>query len=385
MTDTQLTVLLDIQTSNLKRQVQKVLLAMRDVAVSEYSLDLSGDVLITELSSSPEQDFQAIQGLIDSGTVTDVFLLSASTEQDVLLRSIRVGVREFLPLPLDDDELSKALTKLQSRRKKHSEDDVPDREGRVVTVLGSKGGAGTTSIAVNLAITLAQRDPTKSVLLMDINVNLGEVPLFLNFTHQYNWGDLARNIKRMDETFLRNVLFEHATGLNVLPGPEHVNGNFMEIRDLFGQMLSLLRSMFDTVVIDAGHSLNDLGEQAVLASDTVLVISQLNLPYLANTNRIMSSLRQIVPDAEHKLKVVINRNDSKSEVSLQEAEQSLKTKIFWSVPGDYKFALSAINQGKPFVQVGAKHKLTKSIQELAAKLVPEAAGKKEAGRKWFFR
>lgn len=384
MTDTKLTVLLDIQSSSLKRQVQKNLLALRDVSVLEYSPDVGGDVLIIELSPSPEKDFQAIQELLDAGTVGEVFLLSSSTEQEVLLRSIRVGVKEFLTLPLQDDELSKAVSKLQARRRQQHGEAVSAREGKVITVVGSKGGAGTTTVAVNLAVSLTEKDPAKSVLLVDMNVNLGEVPLFLDFRPQYNWGDLAKNLKRMDETFMRNVLHQHSTGLSVLPGPEQVNGNIMELRDLFGQMLTLLRSMFDMVVIDAGHSLNDLSQQAALASDTVFVVSQLSLPYLANTNKVLGTLKHLLPAPEKRLRVIVNRHDKKVEVSMHEAENSLQTKIFWSLPADYKFATSAINQGKPFSQVGSRHKLNRSMQDLAAKVMPETSGK-EGKKKWFSR
>jgi pilus assembly protein CpaE len=149
-------------------------------------------------------------------------------------------------------------------------------------------------------------------------------------------------------------------------------------------MLTLLRSMFDFVVIDAGHSLSDLGQQAALASDTVFVVSQLSLPYLANTNKVLGTLKQLLPAPEKRLRVIVNRHDKKGEVSMHEAESSLQTEIFWSLPADYKFATSAINQGKPLSQVGPRHKLTRSMQDLAAKLSPEA-GDKEEKKKWFFR
>ncbi len=384
MTNTTHSVLLQINSAQLKHQVQKTVESAGSFSIREMTPDARGDLLIMELGPDSEKDFQHVQKLLDTDYAGQVFLLSDRADQDILLRSIRAGVKEFFTLPLQEEELIQALDKFKNRKKSFSGGTPEPKQGKIITVMGSKGGSGTTTIAINLAAALAEKHADESILLLDLNLDLSEIPLFLNFTHQYNWGDLARNIRRMDETFLRDILFKHATGISILPGPEYVNGQAMEFQEIFQQMLQMLRRMFSAVIIDAGHSLQGLARQCASQSDTVLVISQLSLTQIAGAGRLLGALGKAVDKPEDKLKVIINRYEKKTDLNLNEARESLKTDIFWTVPNDYRFAMTAINQGRTFGQISSRHRLARNMQDLAARLLPPAESGKQSRRRWFF-
>ncbi len=383
MPNTPLTVLLDIHTTELKHQVHQNLKALYDVTVLDHTLGSRGDVLITELNSSPETEFQSIGGLLDSGMVEEVFLLSNNARQDILLKSIKMGVKEFFILPLQDKELTEALEKVVAKRKQHASPAPTSHKGKLITVLGSRGGAGTTTVAVNLAAALAEQATSESILLLDLDVNMGEIPLFLDFTPQYSWKNLAENLSRIDDSFLRNVLYQHPNGFSILPGPEIQTGNVEAYTDMFEHMLRLLLRMFDVIIIDGGQSIHELIQQTLHRSDTVLIVSQLSLPYLSKTNKMLALLKQIVPEPEKNIHILINRYHKKINISLREAEASLKANIFSTIPNDYQFVMSAMNQGKVFNQAGARHKLTRTMQDLARQINPPSGSDDKAKKKWF--
>ncbi|MGM0646714.1 MAG: AAA family ATPase, partial [Thermodesulfobacteriota bacterium] len=268
-------------------------------------------------------------------------------------------------------------------RERKTAPEAPTPNGRLVTVIGSRGGAGTTTVAVNLAAALAEQSPAHSVLLVDLDVYLGEIPLFLDFKPQYSWADLAANLSRVDDSFLRNVLYQHPNGMFVLPGPDATQGSLPAFLDVFGRVLELLRRMFDVVVIDAGQTVTELVQRTLGQSDTVLVVSQLSLPHLASTNKLMGVLRRLVAEPETSIHTVFNRYHKKSNISVHEAEQSLKSSISSTLQNDYQFVMSAMNQGQVFSQAGARHKLTKQMQQLAQAIIPESATAPAGKKKWF--
>jgi pilus assembly protein CpaE len=117
-------------------------------------------------------------------------------------------------------------------------------------------------------------------------------------------------------------------------------------------------------------------------SDDVLLVSLLSLPYLANTNKLLTSFANFQYLPKERIKIVINRYLKKSQVSLKDAEDAINREIFWTIPNDYKTTMSAINQGKALPQFAAKSAVTKNLKELASTLaLKEQKGEK---RRWNF-
>jgi pilus assembly protein CpaE len=296
------------------------------------------------------------------------------------MQAIRTGAKEFLSQPLVDEDVKQALLRCKARRNGASHKE-PVKVGEIINVIGSKGGVGTTTIAVNLAVSMVQRKDVSSVALVDLNLLFGEIPLFLEMKPKYHWGEIARQVYRLDSDFLMNILSKHSSGVHVLPSPAYYHYDQEEIPNIIERVLQLARSMFDVVIVDGGHSLGRITSKTLEMSDRVLLISIMSLPCLSNTNKLLESFRTLGYPRREKIKIVVNRYEKNSEISLKDAEESVHSDIFWTLPNSYKTTMAAINQGKPLAVVAPNSSITKSLKKLADTLMGDEDGAEE--RPWW--
>jgi pilus assembly protein CpaE len=322
------------------------------------------DLLIFELGKDAQKEMSLIESLLQADEVGEVFLTADVAEPDVLMRVIRMGVKEFFSQPIKSAEVRQALQKFKERRKESGlKGDC--KFGEIISVFGSKGGVGTTTVAVNLAVSMLQGQSGRSVGLLDMNTLFGEIPLFLEMSPRFHWGEITKNIERLDNTFLMNILTTHDSGIQVLASPAYLNGHVRPTPEIMSHLLELMRGMFDYVVIDAGQSTDDTSLRVLEMSDTLLLITILSLPCLANTNKLIKSFLDLGYIAKDRIKIVLNRYMKSSEISLKDAEAGIKKELFWVIPNDFNTTMSAINKGKPLPQIAKKAAITKNFEQLA--------------------
>lgn len=371
---------LEIKNQEVRKDVVDAISSISGVRIQNtVSLD-DCDILIMEIGEDLEKEFSFIHELQDVGAVSDIFLTSSFIEPDVLIRALRAGAREFFPQPIKKGDLINAFLKAKERRKDLKARELSRKKGKVITVVGSKGGIGTTTIAVNLASNLLEfKDICKSVVLLDMNLLSGEVPLFLDMQPAFNWGEVARNISRLDSTYLMSILSKYPSGLHVLPSPTGLDGVNAATPYIMERLLRLMRKEFDYIVIDSGQHLDDVSLKVLELSDTILIVSVLSLPCLVIVKRLLESFKRLGYPPDENTKIIINRYHKNSIISLKEAEKGLGKRIFWAIPNDFQTTLSAINQGKPLSAVAPKAEITRNMRELASKLAsrtgPEKMGK----------
>jgi pilus assembly protein CpaE len=258
----------------------------------------------------------------------------------------------------------------------------------VITVAGAAGGVGCTSLAINLACVLAQ-NPKNSVTVIDLDLALGDADVWLDIIPDYTIQDVAENITRLDYSLLKRSLTKHDCGAFLLPRPVHMEGNVSITPDELRRVLALLKATFTHLVIDVSKSFGPLDVAAMESSNTVLLVTQLDLPCLRNVVRLMQSLEQ--RDALHdKIKVVVNRLGLEdTQISLNKALETIGHEIFWQIPNDYPTMVESRNNGVPLITQAPRAELTKSIEQLAQaidkgqKPEEEDAAKKPA-KKGFF-
>ncbi len=324
-------------------------------------------LVVFEIGPDADQDLERLKVLTGSPGVSEVFLTSKAKDPEVLIRAMQAGVKEFLPQPLDAGELSLALERFKLRKGESPEQARPRSKGRIIHVFGGKGGVGSTTIAVNTAVELS-RLRVGSTALLDMHVPMGEIPLFLDFEHAYTWGEAVRNISRLDDAFLMGIMTRHESGLYVLPAPDRLEDQAAASPETATRLLAQMREVFDTVVIDGSHYLDELSLKIMEAADEVLLVTVLSLPCLANVKKLLKAFEKIEALNQDKVKMVVNRYLSKSEITRAEAEELLGKKVFWSIENDYQATLSAINQGRPLSAAAPKTRVAKSIARLARTL-----------------
>jgi pilus assembly protein CpaE len=345
----------------------KIIRALGDFEIMPPGDNRKPDLLICELGKKSDKDFAMIESLLNQDVVGDVFLISDITEPRILMKAIRIGVKEFFPLPIETGEVRQALQRFKDR-KKDAVSSAISETGQIITTFGSKGGVGTTTVAVNLAVTLSLREERPNVALIDMNTLFGEIPLFLEISPQFHWGEITRNIDRLDNAFLSNVLTRHNTGVNILPSPAYLNGHIRPTPEAISRLLELMKTMFDYIIIDGGQSTDDTSLRIVELTDTLLLITILSLPCLANANKLVKSFIDLGYLNSDRIKVVLNRYMKKSEISLRDAESGINKKLFWIIPNDYRTTMSAINKGRPLAKIAPKAQITQAFGELAGAL-----------------
>ena len=347
----------------------------------EFKNSDPADLMVIELDGAGPTIIQKIEALLDTKKTRELFLMSETPDSNLLMGLMRMGVKEFFQLPLNAVEFKAAIGRFK-KRSAPGEEKPLKKDGQVISVVGSKGGVGTTTVAVNLAVSLAGSHKNMSVALFDMNTLFGEIPLFLDLAPKFHWGEITKNIERLDDMFLMNILSRHSSGVHLLPSPSYLNGNNTPSMDVIDRLLGLMRTMFDYIVVDAGQSMGDSNLRTIQHSDSVLLVSLLNMPCLSNTNRLIKSLTELGYVSKDQLKVIINRNLKKNDVTVKDAESGIGKEIYCVIPNDYRTTMAAINQGKPLQLVAPKSPIAKQFQEMTKMILPRP--KEEKKSKWRF-
>jgi pilus assembly protein CpaE len=325
-------------------------------------------LMIIDMDTDRNTTFSRIQAIQSTSPNTEIFVTASDTDADVLLHVLRAGVQEFLPQPLHKEDLYDALQRFEARHQ--DSHPLSTKRGKLINILGSKGGVGTTTIAVNLAVSLQEINPTSSVVLVDLNLQFGDVALFLDIEPTHTFGDITSNPSRLDDTFLTSILSRHASGLYLLPSADPVEEMNELTLECVEQSLELLQSMFDYVILDSGHMLDEITMTTLNRSSALFLISTLTLPVVRNTKRLVTLLSNLNYPTES-IKIIVNRYKSKHEISLRDFEESLKQKPFHTIPNDYITASNSINKGMALSGIRKRAKITKEINKLAINISKE--------------
>ena len=370
MSDKIIWVQLGLKNVDMRREFEKIIRAVGGFHVQKPGDDQRADLLIFELGSNTDKEFQLIHSLLSTDAIGEVFIISKHFDSAVLLQAIRTGVKEFFRNPINEEEVRLALENFKKRNKSSSNKESA-QIGQIINVIGSKGGVGTTTVAVNLAVALAEKKGVQSVALVDMNLLFGEVPVFLEIENKpkFHWGQITKNFSRLDSTFLMNILSQHPSGLYVLPSPGALNGHQKPTPEIIERFLGFMRTMFSFVIIDGGLTPDQTYLKILELSDLVFLISVLSVPCLSNTCKLLGALDSFGYPPRERIEVVINRYRKNSEISLKDAAKGIGKTISWTIPNDYQKTMSAINQGKTLFQIASKAPVTRSLGQLADSLL----------------
>jgi pilus assembly protein CpaE len=362
MTSDTISVGLQVNNDGLRGEFEEIIASQHEFRVTQYDLHRVPELLILELDEDRGKTFAQIQAALATSPSTEIFLTSAQTDSEVLLEALRTGVKEFIPQPIQRAELEEALLRFKERHREKKP--APAKRGKLITIIGSKGGVGTTTVAVNLAVSLCHANPDRSVALVDLNPQFGDAALFLDMEATHTMGDVAKNMTRLDETFLMSILSKHSSGLYLLPSANAVEEIGLLTPEAAEKTLELLQTMFDYVVIDSGDSLADTTLATLNISPTVFLVCTLTLPVLRNTKRLLNILSHLHYPTEN-ISIIVNRYEKHTEVSLGNLEEVLGRKASWMIPNDYFTTMNAINKGQPLSAISARADVTKNFSKLA--------------------
>jgi len=315
-------------------------------------------IVFLEISSPAEDHLATAAKIVEVYPQASIFAVSSETKPDVILKAMRSGIQEFLKRPLEQDEVVTAIRKVM--RKVQTQGTVA---GEIITIFSNKGGLGTTMLAVNLAVMLAKACQ-KSCAVVDLDLQFGDAAMFLNVQPTYTIADVARSYEKLDQTLLRAHMVQHSSGVYVMAEPQQAEEAEAITAEQVGQVLRLLRSMFEYVVVDTSHTFDERCVETLDLSDAIFLISALELPAIRNSKRCIEIFQRLGYGRD-KVKLLLNRFVPNKSVVVEKFEKGFEYPIFWRIPNDYASVSNSINSGVPLIESAPQSPVTVNLRELA--------------------
>lgn len=307
------------------------------------------DLVVSDIRGGAAGVPWAVERVRGSWPSTDIIAVAASSEPEQILQAMRAGANEFVAWPPQagheasfDEHLRTALTRAAERVKGRTGD---RRTAQTLSFFGAKGGAGTTTLAVNTAIDVA-RASQRPTLIIDLHQFVGEVALFLGVRPRFTLVDAIENLHRIDAEFLRELVARHKSGLDILAGGDHVDRPGPQDASAVEQLLQILSRHYEYIIIDAGTVTTPCAEVAVYAADTIYVVANPDVPSIRNTQRVVDRVCQLGADRE-RLRVVLNRTSDQHLIAPKQIETALGHPIVQAFASDYNTVAAALNSGVP--------------------------------------
>jgi pilus assembly protein CpaE len=344
------------------------------------------DIALVAVDSDSAKGLALVAKIAQELPECHVLVISSSTEGSLILQAMRNGAKEFLSLPLKLEDVLSALERIrQTQMSRSGEGQV--RACQVIAIAGASGGVGCTSLSVNLGCILA-RDEQNSVVVIDLDFALGDSDVWLDIIPDYTIQDVAENITRLDYSLLKRSLTRHDCGLFLLPRPVQLDDNIKITPDQLRRVIALLKTTFTHLVIDVSKSFGPLDMATLELAETVLLVTQLDLPCLRNVVRLMQYFEH-VDGLTSKIKIIVNRVGLEdTQISLNKALETIGREISWQVPNDFATMVEARNNGVPLMMQAPKARLTRALEQLAQQLTQPEGAKAETdekkGRKGLF-
>ena len=318
-------------------------------------------LVIIDLDSYGEQAFALIERMQSEFVDICIFASSADSSAQNILRAMRAGATDFLPRPVDAQNLHYSLNKVGRLIKQRPE--PLTGSGRIITCFSPKGGMGTTTVATNLAVSL-QKLYKKPTLLVDMDLESGDISMFLNIKTQYTILDVAANFSKLDRAFLQGVLAKHSSDVYLLAEPQKIEDAENISPGQVTSLLDMLRGIFSYVVVDAGSRFDERNVAVFDSSDMILLVGVLSLPPLRNMQKALDLFDRL-GYGKSKVKLVVNRYMKKGDISVEDAEKTLSYKVFRHLPNDYAGVMKSINRGIPLPLLEPNSEIGRSFAELA--------------------
>lgn len=334
------------------------------------------DLLVADLDPGTAVVIECIRQLRETHPSLPVFVVSSHTEGELVLRALRAGIREYLVRPLKVQEFEEALGRAIGTRSKTRE------PGKLVSVMGSAGGVGCTTIATNLAVELADLvGEEHKVVLVDLDFRFGHVATLLDVHGQYTVADLCSTQERLDEQMIMKALIKHDSGLYVLRRPHSFAQAELISAAHCANVLASLQEMFAYVIVD-GPTRHDPGARTVLdAADHNFMVLQLLVPSVRNADRMIQELAAQGYNTD-RIQFVCNRLGRESaHLEVSQVETILNRKVLMTIMDDWRSVSSAINIGQPLKVEFGRSKVRQEIRTLAMKIHCPDKLAAEAGRR----
>jgi pilus assembly protein CpaE len=299
-----------------------------------------------------------------AGSHTPIIMLTAEREVEQKVRGLRAGADDYLVKPFHQAELLARMKSLLARF--GSRDGVSGLRpplGKLLAFYGAKGGVGTTTLAINTAIALHQ-EGARRVALVDGVLQFGDHRVFLDLGNDRKSISDVVAASAIDADLLKSIVVRHDSGIDLLLAPPNPEDGDLVHEAQMGQALAQLRSMYDYVVVDVEKRLGDVTLSVLDHADLIFVVMTADLSCLKNVRLVLEALGRVGYESS-KVKLVLNRSNAFTGISVQAAEGALKRQFDFKITNEYRVAISAQNSGTPFAFSKPDSPLAREVVQIA--------------------
>jgi pilus assembly protein CpaE len=305
------------------------------------------DLVIVDTRGDASSSMSTIERLRASAPGAGIFAVALAADPELILQSMRAGANEFFTWPPAEEAFHGAIRRTAGRR----ETALGARASATTLVFfGAKGGAGTTTLAVNTAVEIA-RLSRRSTVLIDLKPGLGEAALFLGVRPRYSLLDAIDNLHRLDREFMKELVVKHKSGLEILAGSDQFDRPGAADGGALEELFRLLARQYEYILIDAGSQINSCTVAALYTADTIFLVANPDVPSVRNAQRLLDRVRQLGACGE-RVRVLLNRAAEPYPIPPKQIEAALGHPIHHTFPSDYKTVSTALNSGVPLALTG---------------------------------
>lgn len=317
-------------------------------------------IFIVDLSNNISEKLDLILKVSNNCPNCKILALSDNPSVDLIIKIMRSGAKEFIPVPLIKNEFFETINKIISQF------DEPKKinKCKIISVFSNKGGIGKTSLAANLALELS-KITKENVALIDMNFQMGDITTFLDLKPSFNISYMLENIEKINEMFLLSTLEKYKnSSLYILADPPYFKQADNIHPKQISKLFNTLKETFSYIIVDAEASFDGKNIAALDNSDMILLVTVANLPALRNTQRCLELFQKLGYDKE-KTQIVVNRYMENDEIKDTDVEKVLSKPIYWKIPNNYFAIMSAINKGVPVSSINSTTNVAQSYKDLA--------------------
>jgi pilus assembly protein CpaE len=303
------------------------------------------EIVFIDLESDPVLGCKLAQYLAEQNPNRRLIGAGSNGSPEFLMQAMQAGIGEYLPKPVTEEALEAAIARTMRRLAGAPAGRAKRQPGKLYAFFSAKGGSGSTTVATNLAIQIHRLTGQKTVVV-DLDLELGEIALFMGIEPRFNFVDLARNFHRMDAGLLASFIECHETGVHVLSAPYQPEKAETVTGDQIRQILLFLKQHYEHVVVDTSNSFTPRTLATFDQADEVYLVANVDLPSLRNIQRTQHLMERL---GGKDLRLIVNRLQPDNDIALEDVEQALGMEVYWTLPNDYEAVIDSINTGRPVI------------------------------------
>lgn len=356
-----------------KRYELKNILTSDEIAIVAFSktgvivLDkvasLLPDIVLMIVDNYGNEHSEVAERIYTSIPSCTVILLCENLDIKLVEKAMQAGIRKVLQWPCDKKALIeniKLLCSVEKMRASNNKHSNVSWQSNVITIFGTKGGIGKTTVAANLAVALSRSG--KKVALIDLDLQFGDIGVFLDFEPKDSIAELVQERNSFDIDIIKSYMMLHSSGVSALSAPKSPEYADVVSGDHVEKIINTIRPYFDYIIIDTPPAFNDCTIVAIENSNLVLFLITLDISTLRNARISMDVFETL--NQKEKIKVIVNR-ELDGAITVKDAQRVLGCEIFYRISSDWKTAIASLNKGVPVVIDAPRTQIGQQFLKLA--------------------